>query len=123
MRVLKQPSASLASKAIPPHILAASTIMVWGSLLDRCCANILPLISAKLIDTGINTGPSIAKKFLQRWLNAYNKQSQYSDLGVNGQIGSANINALHAYLEHRKNGKKLCFGSHLIAAREQGIWR
>lgn len=47
-------------------------------------------------------GQSIAAKFIQRWLNVYNKkQSYYNDLTVDGYIGPATIKALTAYLARR----------------------
>jgi len=61
-------------------------------------------IGHELIDTGVNMGQVIAAKFLQRWLNAYNKkQAYYADLLVDGLIGSATLNALKAFLKHRGN--------------------
>nr|AET86500.1 putative phage lysozyme [Escherichia coli]ALO79779.1 endolysin [Escherichia coli] len=53
-------------------------------------------------DTGVNMGPSVASKMLQRWLNVFNqKGTLYPDMDVDGRIGSRTLNALRAYLSKR----------------------
>jgi len=60
-------------------------------------------IAAELVDTGVNMGPAVAAKFLQRSLNAFNTEGKlFTDLIVDGQIGNATINALAAYMKVRK---------------------
>lgn len=62
-----------------------------------------PIIAGELVDTGVNMGPKVAAQFLQRCLNAFNLQgSIYPDLAVDGAIGNATIQALRAYMAHRK---------------------
>lgn len=61
------------------------------------------IIAGELIDTGVNMGTKVAAQFLQRCLNAFNLQgSIYPDLVVDGDIGNATIQALRAYMTHRK---------------------
>ena len=60
-------------------------------------------IAAELVDTGVNMGTKEAAKMLQQALNAFNKSDgSYPDLKVDGDIGSATINALKIYLKDRK---------------------
>ena len=59
-------------------------------------------IADELYDTGVNMGPAVASKFLQRWLSALNLQGKlYPDLDADGRIGPRTITALQAYLKHR----------------------
>ncbi len=60
-------------------------------------------IAEELVDTGVNMGPAIASIFLQRCLNALNRQGKdYNDNIVDGDVGPATLNALNAYLRTRK---------------------
>lgn len=61
-----------------------------------------PKIAAELFDTGVNMGPATAVQFLQRALNALNRgQRDYSDIRVDGAIGSATLGALDGFLKAR----------------------
>lgn len=65
-------------------------------------ATISPTIGAELMDTGVNMGPSVAAKFLQRWLNAFNQQGKlYPDMVVDGQLGPRSILALKTFITLR----------------------
>ncbi|WP_265569875.1 glycoside hydrolase family 108 protein [Sphingomicrobium nitratireducens] len=69
--------------------------------LDRI-ARRLPLIAAELFDTGVNMGPAVAITFLQRALNALNReQRDYADLVPDGRVGAQTLAALDAYLAVR----------------------
>lgn len=65
-------------------------------------------IAAELVDTGVNMGPNVASRFLQRALNALNNQARdYADLTVDGAAGPATRAALSAYLKKRgKEGER-----------------
>jgi lysozyme family protein len=64
--------------------------------------NEAPSVAAELFDTGVNMGPTVAAKFLQRSLNALNNEGKhYADLKVDGQIGPATIKALSALVARR----------------------
>ncbi|WP_340265713.1 glycoside hydrolase family 108 protein [Sphingobium mellinum] len=69
--------------------------------------DIAPAIAAELFDTAVNMGPSIATGFLQRALNALNRnQRDYADIKVDRQIGAKTLNALSAFLALRgKSGE------------------
>ena len=59
-------------------------------------------IGAEVIDTGVNMGPQVASRFLQRALNALNSNGMlYADLVVDGSVGDATIEALYQYLRKR----------------------
>lgn len=61
-----------------------------------------PAIAAELFDTGINMGVAVAGGFLQRALNALNREARdYPDLTPDGRIGPATLTALDAYLRVR----------------------
>ncbi|HFL9396428.1 TPA: glycoside hydrolase family 108 protein [Escherichia coli] len=64
-------------------------------------------IAAELCDTGVNMGPSVASKMLQRWLNVFNLQGKlFPDMDADGCIGPRTINALRTYLQKRgKDGE------------------
>lgn len=59
-------------------------------------------VAEELLDTGVNMGPTVAARFLQRALNAFNLESKaYPDVPVDGQVGRMTIAALRAFLAHR----------------------
>lgn len=59
-------------------------------------------IAEEVIDTGVNMGPAVAGKFLQRCLNAFNNQGKlYADIAVDGKVGPATVAALKSYLGTR----------------------
>jgi lysozyme family protein len=68
-----------------------------------------PALAAELFDTGINMGTGTATAFLQRALNALNREGRdYADLAVDRQIGPATITALQAFLRKRSgNGESV----------------
>jgi lysozyme family protein len=63
---------------------------------------ISPAIAAQIFDTAVNCGAGVPVKFLQRALNAFNRQAlDYPDLVVDGLCGSVTLAALRAYLSKR----------------------
>ncbi|MET3813325.1 glycosyl hydrolase 108 family protein [Pantoea sp. UYEF8] len=66
-------------------------------------------IAVELTDTGVNMGPSVAAKFLQRSLNVFNNQGKlYADIMADGQIGPRTITALRSFLSARsRDGEKV----------------
>ena len=69
--------------------------------LDRV-AERAPALAAELFDTGVNMGPATAIRFLQRVLNALNRNARdYPDIAVDGRIGPATLSALQAFLRTR----------------------
>lgn len=72
-----------------------------GPRFDQVAA-ISPCIAEELCDTGVNMGPSVPAKMLQRWLTALNaKGTLYPDLVPDGQIGPRTITALQLFLKAR----------------------
>jgi lysozyme family protein len=61
-------------------------------------AAIYPRVGAELFDTGINMGQSVAGRFLQRALNAF----QDAGLAQDGRVGPATIRALEGFKRVRK---------------------
>lgn len=66
-------------------------------------------IAIELTDTGVNMGPSVSAKFLQRALNVFNNQGKlYPDIVADGQIGPRTITALQSFLATRsRDGEKV----------------
>lgn len=72
----------------------------FGKVLDRS-----ERIGAELVDTGVNMGPAVAARFLQRALNVMN-DGRFADVVVDGAIGPASLRALDAFLAWRgKDGE------------------
>lgn len=80
----------------------------YGPNFDKV-ANLSPDIAAELCDTGVNMGPSVASKMLQRWLNVFNqKGALYPDMDIDGCIGPRTLNALRVFLSKRgRDGERV----------------
>ncbi len=76
--------------------------------IDRV-AEYAPLIAAELFDTGVNMGPGVATGFLQRALNALNRNAtDYPDIALDRKIGSQTLGALRGLLRRRgASGEKV----------------
>jgi lysozyme family protein len=70
-----------------------------------------PLIAEEMLDTGVNMGPGVAGKFLQRALNHLNRQAKdYPDVVVDGRVGAITVQALKDLLRKRgKDGESVVF--------------
>jgi lysozyme family protein len=66
-------------------------------------------VAAELFDTGVNMGPGVAAGFLQRALNALNRNERdYADVPVDRRIGDAAVAALTRFLARRgPDGEKV----------------
>jgi lysozyme family protein len=61
-----------------------------------------PAIAAELVDTGVNMGPAVAARFLQRTLNALNRHGRdWGDIAVDGVVGPGTVAALRAAMKLR----------------------
>ncbi|HEY9580450.1 MAG TPA: glycosyl hydrolase 108 family protein [Rhizorhapis sp.] len=77
----------------------------WEQPGFAAVAEIAPDIAAELFDTGVNMGPQVPVGFLQRALNAFNReQRDYADIVVDRQIGPKTMSALNAFLRLRTPG-------------------
>lgn len=73
----------------------------YGPRFDQIAA-VSPDIGAELCDTGVNMGPSVQSKWMQRWLNVFNLQGTlYPDLIADGLIGPRTISALKSFIARR----------------------
>jgi lysozyme family protein len=72
-------------------------------------AEIAPDVAAELFDSAVNMGPATATAFLQRALNALNRnQKDYPDLKTDRLIGAKTLAALGAFMRLRgKTGEKV----------------
>jgi lysozyme family protein len=59
-------------------------------------------IAEELLDTGVNMGPKVAARFLQRALNVLNRNAQaWPDIDADGDVGRMTLFALDQYLAQR----------------------
>lgn len=103
------------SMRLLPHHIATTIAKVeyWDVLrLDDIHA-ISPTIADKLFDINFNMWNPAAGKFLQRSLNALNRQGKdYPDLEVDGQVGDKTLDAMRALIRVRgAPGKAVLFAS------------
>lgn len=90
-------------RTLPREVAKAIYLELYyvGPKFDQVYA-LSPRIAEELTDTGVNCGVAVAAKFLQRALNAFNREASiYPDIAVDGQLGIRSLAALRAYLEHR----------------------
>lgn len=77
-------------------------LFFWEQPMFDKIALIAPRIGSLLLDLGINYGPTVPSRFLQRSLNALNNMATlYPDLTVDGVAGAATRYALTRYLSRR----------------------
>mgnify|MGYP000929497765 FL=1 len=76
--------------------------LYWEAPRFDVIAPLAPRIAQELLDAGVNMGQAVAIRFLQRALNALNRNGRdYPDLTPDGMIGSVTINALTRFLSVR----------------------
>ncbi len=79
--------------------------LYWHAPRFYDVAKVAPKLAAELFDTGINMGTGRAAGFLQRALNALNRnQKDYDDLKIDRQLGPKSLGALNRLL--LKRGKE-----------------
>lgn len=102
----------------------------WDRLSLDAVALLSSRIAEELFDTAVNCGQGVAGTWLQRCLNVLNReQKDYADLVVDGAIGSRSVEALGAYLAHRKpHGERVLLralnalqGAHYIVLAEKRV--
>ena len=88
-----------------------------GPGLDRLAA-IDQALAIRLLDIGVNMGPPVGVGFLQRALNALNRQgADYPDIAADGVLGSATLGAVQALLSRRgEDGLRVLLG--MITAQQ-----
>lgn len=76
--------------------------LYWDRIGLDFVAEIDADIALELFDTGVNMGAAVAARFLQRVLNALNRQGRdYGEVTVDGRIGPKTIDALRALRQRR----------------------
>lgn len=77
----------------------------WSRYVTRPKFHLLAAVNARIaaevIDTGVNMGPSVAAKYLQRSLNALNHNQKHPTLVVDGLVGPVTAEALKTFLGYR----------------------
>jgi lysozyme family protein len=78
------------------------TKQYWRTPAFDKVAQIAPILAEELFHTGVNMGTSTAIGFLQRALNALNRNgADYPDIAVDRTIGTDTLRALEAFLTKR----------------------
>ena len=78
------------------------TKQYWRTPAFDKVSQIAPILAEELFDTGVNMGTSTAIGFLQRALNALNRNgADYPDIAVDRTIGTDTLRALEAFLTKR----------------------
>jgi lysozyme family protein len=76
--------------------------LYWLSPRFDAISERAPKLAAEMFDTGINMGTGTATGFLQRALNALNREgADYPDVKVDRSVGAATLGALDAFLKKR----------------------
>lgn len=85
--------------------LTARTIYIdqfWNRPNLSSVGNLSEAVAEEMLDTGVNMGPKVAAKFLQRALNVLNSEAKlYPDIAVDGDIGPMTIAALRQLIAKR----------------------
>jgi lysozyme family protein len=77
----------------------------WLNPRFDAVAALAPVLARELFDSGVNMGTGRAVSFLQRSLNALNRnETDYDDLSVDRIIGGKTLSALSAFLKKRGSG-------------------
>lgn len=76
--------------------------LYWHKPRLAALAKRTPALAAELFDTGVNMGPAVGIRFLQRALNALNRNGRdYPDMTADGAIGPVTLAALDSFLTLR----------------------
>lgn len=76
----------------------------WDSVRADEVIKLSEPLAAELVDTAVNCGPGRAVVFLQTALNSLNvNEDLYSDVALDGIMGSMTTLALKGYLGHRED--------------------
>lgn len=82
--------------------------LYWSEPRFDAVALRYPRLAAELFDMGVNMGPAIAGKALQRALNVLNRgAADYPDIVADGRIGAMTIAALDGYRARRGSAGEL----------------
>ena len=74
----------------------------WDIIRLDQVAELSEPVALEMFDTGVNCGIGTPVRFLQRLLNAFNReQADYQDIAVDGMMGRNTLAALRAFLDRR----------------------
>lgn len=80
----------------------------WTGPRFNLVAQVFQRVGEELLDTGVNMGPEIPARFLQRALNLLNREaSAYPDIAVDGRIGPMTIASLQGFKAARGSAGEL----------------
>jgi len=76
--------------------------LYWNAIRGDDVAAVSVPVAIEMFDTAVNMAPSWAGRFLQRALNAFNRNAaDWPDIKVDGQVGPATLGALRAMANKR----------------------
>lgn len=82
--------------------VAIYTRRYWTDIGLASVAEIAPDVAVEMFDIGVNMGPRVAVEFLQRSLNALNREGRnYPDIAADGAIGAMTIASLKHFVAKR----------------------
>jgi|TARA_R100000501_G_scaffold17911_1_gene34568 lysozyme family protein len=90
-----------------PRALALEiyTQRYWEAPRFDRVAEIAPHVAEELFDTGVNMGPAVATAFLQRALNALNRNARdWADISLSRHVDEATLAALRSFIARRGQG-------------------
>jgi lysozyme family protein len=74
----------------------------WTAPAFDQVAKIVPRVAEEMFDSGVNMGPAVSAAFLQRALNALNRQGRdWADIPLTRQVDAATLAALSAFRTRR----------------------
>ena len=90
---------------LPRHMAAAMYKRVyWHAAAFDQLERLAPKLAAEMFDTGVNMGTGTAIGFLQRALNARNRNGRdYPDIAIDRKIGPETLRAVQAFFRCRGN--------------------
>lgn len=90
-------------RALPKaRALAIYRRLYWDRIGLDWVAAVEPLVALECFDTGVNMGVALPVRWLQRLLNALNRQgADFADVAIDGNAGPATAAALRALLRKR----------------------
>lgn len=88
---------------LPRNVAAAMYKRVyWHAPAFDKLDRLAPKLAAEMFDTGVNMGTETAVRFLQRALNALNRNGRdYPDISVDRKIGPETLRAVQAFFRRR----------------------
>lgn len=81
-----------------------------------------PALSERLFDWGVNSGPKVPVKYLQRILNVLNRQQKdFPDIEADGIVGNQTLNSLRA-MQKRRGAEGLAVVRFMLQSQQSNFY-